>query len=192
MDIMIDLETGSTEINAAIFSIGALAFEPTNTEPPSCTFYVEISHASNKASKRDFSTSTMEWWAGQPTPPPNGSTGLFEALQALSRWLPPAEAVWANSPGFDLSILKHAFNHFDLNWPYPFWKEADVRTLKRLLLPGYTLGNDHHALKDAMRQTVMVREGYKRLNLYTQPVQNPWIRPGAQHDHHAPNPAHRS
>ncbi len=186
---MIDIETGSTNANAAIFSLAAVGFSPEISVRPEHSFYVEISHTSNKASNRAFSESTMEWWATLPHPAPDGSTSLLDALQSFLTWLPPRiEAVWANSPSFDLAILKHACAQFDLTWPYPFWCERDVRTLKALTFPTRSLGNNHNAYQDAVHQAILVCDAYSMLHLQQTPIANPW----KYHDHRTENATPRN
>lgn len=168
---MIDIETGSTESNAAIFSVAAIGFRPeSHRVTPEHSFYIEISHEQ----PRHISPDTMAWWASQPKPPPQSDTKLHEALQLFIAWLPPqVEAVWANSPSFDLTILKHACKQYNLLWPYPFWCERDVRTIKALTFPGHTLGNTHNAYEDAVRQALLICDIYKYLYQQT-PLPNPW------------------
>ena len=172
MDLMIDIETGSTKINATIFSIAAVGFNPKLNEVlPKTSFYVELDHNQN----RHLCPDTMAWWATQPIAPPKSTTPLQEALQAFLTWLPPTvDAIWANSPSFDLCILKDACAQYDLTWPYPYWCERDVRTIKALTFPGRNLGNLHHAYKDAVNQALFVCDAYEELNLRHTPLPNVW------------------
>lgn len=171
MHLMIDIETGSTQIDATIFSIAAVGFNPQIGEVlPRTSFYEEFDHRQN----RHTSPETMAWWADQPIPPPVSTTPLIEGLNRFLAWLPPADAIWANSPSFDLCILKNACAQYDLSWPYPFWCERDVRTIKAITFPGRNLGNLHHAYKDAVNQALFICDAYKELSLRHAPQPNIW------------------
>jgi hypothetical protein len=175
MDIMIDIETGSTLPTAAIFSIGAVGFTPeTNHIHKEISFYIEITHASNIALGRILSPETMKWWETQGLAP-DGPHSLPEALQSLLAWIPRRITnIWANSPSFDLVILKDACRSCNLDWPFPYWIERDVRTLKALTMPATKLANSHNAYFDAVRQAFMVCNAYKTLNLMVKNLPNPW------------------
>lgn len=163
MDLMIDIETGGVQPNCAIFSIGALFFDPTSDRLGD-SFYEEISHESNKKLERQFEIATMNWWAGKA---PNGNAHIASVLNDLIRWIVSHKPryVWANSPSFDLVILKNVINKINLLWPLPYHAERDVRTIKALAWPdeSYHLNNSHNALADCTNQARLVQAGYKIL-----------------------------
>lgn len=191
MHLMLDLETGGTHPGCAIFAIGACAFNPLTSELPPETFYIEISHQSCMELGLRFERETMCWWKGQA---PNGETHIQTALGALLHWINnlPAKlnehitAHWANSPSFDYAILKHVLNMYHYTWPFAYWQERDVRTLKTIAFPNnnYHLNNSHNALNDAINQCLLVQHAYQTLglthetrnisqsNYKNQPVQN--------------------
>lgn len=172
MHLMLDLETGGTQPGCAIFAIGACAFNPYRFEEPKHTFYKEINHTSCMEIGLRFERDTMAWWKGLA---PNGDTHIQTACQELIHWLhglpqklhEHISAHWANSPSFDYTILKHVLNVYHYTWPYPYWQERDVRTLKFLAFPnGDThLNNTHNALNDAINQSKLVQQAYLTLGL---------------------------
>ena len=172
MHLMLDLETGGTRPGCAIFAIGACTFNPLTSEPPTETFYVEISHQSCMELGLRFEQETMHWWKGQA---PNGNTHIQTALESLLNWINnlPSKlnehitAHWANSPSFDYTILKHVFDIYHYTWPLAFWQERDVRTLKAIAFPNndYYLNNSHNALNDAINQSILVQHAYQTLGL---------------------------
>lgn len=188
--LMIDLETGGNSPGCAIFSIGACTFDPYTWNSPTQTFYQEISHSSCLALELDFDSSTMDWWKQQPVPIPHGTTPIQTAVKELLLWISNIPSLtgekilcyWANSPSFDITILKYVINRSNRQWPLPYYGERCVRTLKAIAFPNgdYTLNNDHNALKDAINQAVLVQTAYHTLGLaHDTPTnqehhRNPW------------------
>lgn len=172
MHLMLDLETGGTQPGCAIFAIGACVFNPYQFENPKHTFYTEISHTSCMEIGLKFEPDTMRWWKGLA---PNGNTHIQTACQDFLHWLhglpqklqEHISAHWANSPSFDYTILKHVFNIYHYTWPFPYWQERDVRTLKFLAYPNgdHPLNNTHNALNDAINQSELVQQAYLTLGL---------------------------
>lgn len=171
--VMIDIETGGVEPGAAIFSIGACMFNPDTLDPPSLYFYTEISHKSCEAAGLLLNPDTMNWWSQQKNPPPDGKSTIQNALQQFTLWISNAPsqtgkktlAYWANSPSFDVTILKHAMNLFNIKWPFPFYMERDVRTIKAVIFrdKNYILDNSHNALEDCRNQVLLVQHAYYNL-----------------------------
>lgn len=159
--VHIDLETLDVKSTAYILSIGAVFGAE--------TFYEEIDQPEYAGYSQHFTESqaTADWWAKQggyritqaPMPP-------YAALSKFSLWFERVTGfdqdveVWANSPSFDCSILRHHFNVYNLAVPWQFYQEADVRTIKKLYqflrLPIKAYKNPHNALLDAQNQRGMV------------------------------------
>lgn len=167
-DLMIDIETLSVDPRAAIASIAAVQFNALTGEFIPDTFYEEIDHAALPP-QFHVDPKTIAWWAKQPTPMPLGTTDLKTACQRLFPFMlqyAPSR-IWANSPSFDLVILKHAFAYYKLDWPIPFWCERDVRTLKDLAKIPNDFLPTHGALADCFSQIRTVCDGYRALNPVT-------------------------
>jgi exodeoxyribonuclease VIII len=181
MHLMIDLETGGTAPGCAIFSIGACAFDPYSQKTPEITFYQEISHRSNTDIGMRFERETMDWWDRQDNTAPNGNKHIKQCLEDFTLWVSniPGKSnrliscVWANSPSFDITILKHVMSLYNMRWPFPYYYERDVRTLKALAFPdGYALNNSHNALDDCHNQITLVQQAYLTLGLTTHETRN--------------------
>ncbi len=160
--LMVDTETLSTANNAAIISICAVPFNPQLGTYDSNYFYQEIDHDSLELFHK--CPHTIDWWTQQTTPMPKGTTPIKVALDELRTYFckQPYTAIWANSPSFDITILRNAFNTFKITWPFPYWLEHDVRTIKQVFkLPN--LQNSHHAYKDCLNQINLVTQVYSIL-----------------------------
>ena len=159
MQFSLDIETLSTRPDAAIVSIGCVAF---NGDGIHGTFYEvveprELAHVDGD---------TLEWWAKQPLGArqemlqsltsmgahavlnrtegwkPEHPFGkllvkrpLFAVLLSLGEWMKEQSnlggfRVWACSPAFDCVILKDAYEREDLVPPWIYWNERDLRTLR--------------------------------------------------------------
>ena len=177
MDVCIDLETGSTTPNAAILAIGACIFDPYSFAITD-TLSVGIDPPSNDLTHRAFSGETLAWWSCQPDALLELSklklVALHQALRELHAFLALHKPlhVWANSPSFDVVILRHAFQQHDLQFPIPFYNERDVRTIKALLptdLHPPFEGTKHAALDDAKHQARLVQTALSTLHIQRNP-----------------------
>jgi hypothetical protein len=180
---MIDLETGGTSPGCAVFSIGACAFNPQSQDIPTHTFYKEISHTSSMELGLRFERETMDWWNHQTSPIPNGTTHIKQVVVDFLQWINNTPSTihehiticWANSPSFDLVILKYIMELCRYQWPFPYYQERDVRTLKAIAFPDnrYKLNNSHNALEDAINQARLVQLAYLSLGLSHENRTNP-------------------
>lgn len=177
--LMCDIETMSTRYDASILSIGAVIFNPydLNTEDElreAPTFKVNISIESNELEGRHISGGTVVWWLGQSQAAREllvtDTIGLHAALMRFNTWMNEQRPVmaWANSPSFDLVILKHAFEQFKLRWPLHFAKERDVRTIRDAAFPNgdvpeIQIGTAHGALDDSIKQAMVVQACFSEL-----------------------------
>ncbi|NSZ73890.1 3'-5' exoribonuclease [Agrobacterium tumefaciens] len=162
-DLMIDLETLGTAVNAPVVAIGAVFFNPETGELGEtfdAAIDIEDAMRYGKASG-----STIRWWLGQGE----------AARQKVIRGKHPAHLVftkfhefclrhgdsvkpWGNGASFDISILEYAFGRIiERQAPWKFWNVCDCRTIKRLAdglvdFDGKLEGTAHTALDDAMHQ----------------------------------------
>lgn len=185
--LMVDIETLDTQPSATVLSIGACTFDPHqpvqsgehHDDVYNSTFYQVISAESNQAAGRTISAGTVMWWMSQEK---DAQAKLFErpvtlvsALTDFRIWVqnlnPLPHWVWANSPSFDLTILRSAFSSVNAGrFPFGFWAERDVRTIKHLAwpndeVPDYRIGTHHGALDDAKSQAKLVRMAHTELGL---------------------------
>lgn len=168
---MIDLETLGTAPDAAIMQIGAVAFEPWIGGE------IQREHGFNRFLKMDESNGTFDhgtliFWlqenyaCGMGNQLRSSSVPVTQALTELIQWPTRMamsgwwdfECVWANSPDFDLAILRSAYRrhlgHSEPPWHYR--ASRCCRTLWALqggrpeeAMEGLT---EHDALDDAVQQ----------------------------------------
>lgn len=176
MNISFDLETLSTKPNAAIVQIGAVRFDDTGKETD-----VFLRNVNLKTIPTGFDTDpdTVYWWMQQPVEAQASVFGeqlyrvsLGDALQQFMCWLIPfkEDEYWAHA-GFDPAILQHAFDHFDIENPIPYYKIRDLRTIKYLAekqtgtkMDIRRQGNHHNALDDAKHQARQVQLAFSIIN----------------------------
>lgn len=174
--VMIDIETLGLTPDATILSIGAVEFDETDIGR---TFYFELCPDQG----RYIDPGTALWWAQQSAAFNDGLVKyqLDAALHHLSGFLDlkydpeqPMTAgfkgsnIWANSPSFDCSILRNAYDQHGMECPWKFWHELDVRTIRRYLPKGLQpifQGRKHHALDDALHQARVVQAFFNKTGL---------------------------
>lgn len=177
--LMVDIETLDTKPTAAIVAIAALVFDPEDPSYNGPPFECVVSLSSNIQAKRTVSLETLTWWEQQPQAAKdaiadsflsgNAARKLEPALDSFSDFVSEVNpaAIWANSPSFDLAILRDALQNIDYTVPWQFYQERDVRTLKAmipdgLLPPASALA--HVAIEDCRWQAKVVQLGYRLIN----------------------------
>lgn len=184
MDLVIDIETLDTEVTSLILSAAVVAFDPAGNDTPESflasenNFYTTFSLHESLMMDFSISRSTVEFWnkqsinalaeaAAQKTP-------LVESFKELSAFIQkfPKAKLWANSPSFDISILRSAFKKFNLRFPVEFWAERDIRTIKdicevKLDFPS-TL-TKHNPMHDAIYEALIVQQGYANIKAANKP-----------------------
>lgn len=142
-NIMIDLETLSTNTNAAIISIAAVEFNKKNGEIGD-TFKTYVNADDWCKNGRHVDGETVLWWMekdkelvgqyGRKEAPT-----LHEALKRLRKFYEEhsadgenAAVVWGNGSTMDITILQSAYEHFGEKTPWAYWAVNDVRTIVSL------------------------------------------------------------
>ena len=167
-NVMIDIETLALTPDATILSIGAVKFDEISMGDE---FYFELKPDQG----RGIDPGTALWWAQQSSAFDDGLVkyGLREVIHHLNCFLldgahDPLEnqpdfkgKIWANSPVFDLAILRdvYADRGHDLECPWKYYQERDVRTEKAFIPKDgrpTSKGRPHHALDDAKHQVELV------------------------------------
>lgn len=180
-DIMTDIETLSTEDNAVILSIGAVAFNTTNVYTNNA-FYTPISiHQEG----RKIDTSTIAWWMKQE---PAAQLTLYEACQDvaptlynalmdyhiwLSQWPSPKTMEYWQRGDFDYAIIGHAMREACMDLPWNFRQISDHRVIEKLARrieldnPPLIEGNvKHRALDDAIWQAKQTSYWLRQLDAF--------------------------
>jgi len=166
--VMIDIETLACTPDAVILEIGAVA-------AATDTFGNQIGEIEVLASigirpdqlDRRIDTETVRWWLSKPGDLRSvvlaGIVPLKDALVTLREAIreqdpatndEPLPKIWANSPTFDLAILRHAFMQNSVLCPWTYRQECDYRTLRALLPEKMDTkpSEAHNAVSDARAQ----------------------------------------
>jgi hypothetical protein len=174
-DLMIDLETLSTDSNAIILTIGAVKFnrDPHISNLNDCdTFYRRINIDSCKELGLHEDNNTLNWWNLQ-----NNETkyeallnpdrqNLKFVLEEFSKWCKNTKYFWGHGDDFDCVILSNAYKVCQLKVPWKFWNTRDTRTLFDIAhfnINDIPVEEAHHALHDAYRQVKCVKLALKKL-----------------------------
>lgn len=128
--VMVDIETLSTRSDACVISIGLAEFVDGSVTR---TDGIAIHHSEWHG---HIDPQTVKWWMGQS---PQASEYSFEgggtahaASSLLIDYLEPAKEVWANSPQFDLTILRSWWSRLGMGqkkFPAHYRVERDCRTI---------------------------------------------------------------
>ena len=155
--VMIDIETLSTQYNAAILSIGAVKWEESEIVD---TFYVNVDPKSCKELGLHVEHKTVEWWLKQSAEARkallNDQKTLTDALKVFRIWYGSKSLpTWGNGAAFDLVIMTHAFRCLGTEPPWKPWEERCYRTMNELVKIPHAPrdGIYHNALDDAVYQT---------------------------------------
>ena len=138
-NIMVDLETMSTEPNAAIISIGAVKFGATGLGQ---TFYRVVEFESSVNNGLSVNPSTVMWWMKQSDEAraqfnTDDATHIIRALYDFSRFVGDEVAqkevkIWGNGSDFDNVILANAYRTLKMNAPWRYYNNRCYRTVKSL------------------------------------------------------------
>ena len=172
-NIMIDIETLSTEFDAVILSIAAVRFDLKTGDRSSEDLYIRIDKQSCADVGLKIDPDTVDWWLNQEDNARkeflrnDDRKELAEALRRLSIFIPKDSKVWSNGSTFDLIILRSAYKACKLKLPWEFYNERDVRTLSDLI-PTIKenepfVGTKHHPLWDCFHQIKYCSKVYQQL-----------------------------
>lgn len=176
---MIDLETLSVGNNASIVQIGAVMFKPSEylvVHDSRLRIDVDIT-ANDEAVQGKMDAGTVLWWLNRPEENKRmvfhgkDRVCLQVALDRLNRWFETwdIQRIWANSPSFDIVILKNAYQRAGVDFPFDHRAELDFRTVKYIVgkfpnQPQKKATVAHEASIDAIDQATFVCEALKTIN----------------------------
>jgi hypothetical protein len=160
--VMIDIETLSTETDAAIIAVGAVEFDLEQILQER----LWLLDPRLTPGRRDHST--LRWWQEQNAETAQrmwaGNVTPWDFAQDFTEWTFPFRDdhwVWAGPSTFDLSILETFFRqHIGLDYPLNWRNHRDLTTISRVAeqlgidysgeaFPGFI---PHDALSDAIKQ----------------------------------------
>lgn len=179
--IMLDLETMSSDHDAAIVAIGACEFD-TRGDGTGAEFYVRVNLESAMQAGMTISAPTILWWLqqsevarketfeGQTEPLEYAIKQFAGYVNEISGHQPRDVAVWGNGATFDNVIIRSAFTAVGIAPPWSFKNDKCYRTIKNLvpadkLPPWERTGTAHYALEDAKTQALYLQKCYKVLGL---------------------------
>jgi exodeoxyribonuclease VIII len=162
-NIMVDLETMSRRPDAAIVSIGAVAFDVDKGLGPE--FYVVVDLESAQQLGCHIGANTVMWWLEQEKSAraylSAENKGLPFAMYEFQHYLlsicnttHDEMRIWGHGATFDNVILKSAFKALDRGIPWSHRGDMCFRTLAAMF-PDIRVehkGVKHHALDDAKYQ----------------------------------------
>lgn len=176
LQMMVDLETLSLSTRAVVFQIGVAVFnlggEIIHSERMDLDILPQLMCG------RIFDRETQRWWMTQEksawSRPSEQVCEVENCLEALSNiWTEyRCGHVWANSPSFDLVILKSLAKDFNMKLPWTHKHEMDVRTIRGLAkIIGCELASrepSHDAQRDCEDQVATLMESIGKLRLASQ------------------------
>jgi len=170
MDLMIDIETYSSEADAVIVQIGACWFD-LETGKTGDEFLVNIDPESCKEYGMRVSEKTMAWWAKQEEQTFHENTvRVTKALSMLRDFVkagPKNCKVWSHAT-FDTPVLHHAYMLIGEKVPWRYKDCRDIRTLVDLSGVYIRTAVDwskktHNALDDAKLQAEYCSLCYRKV-----------------------------
>lgn len=131
MHMMIDIETLGVGESAPLFQIGACAFEPKGEVCDAIGIDVNLLDVILKTGFLP-QKETVAWWQTQRFPFLGNEKSLTKSLAMLNEFFIQykPEFVWANSPSFDLVILRRHYEAIGMTPLWLYWQELDQRTAK--------------------------------------------------------------
>jgi hypothetical protein len=171
---MIDIETLGTEPDCVVLSVGAVKFDPFNSQEPHAKTLWRPNVDQQTVAERSVLDSTLEWWAKQPQHIQDeafneeGRMFIAEFMQDLNKYLVGVDKIWCQGPQFDMVILEHLFKQFNHHRGWAFWQIMDCRTVFNMMPvdPRKAIQqNLHSADADAYYQAVCVQQSYKHFNI---------------------------
>jgi len=178
---MIDVETLGTDPDCVVLSIGIVFFNLNDEdnyetlEEENRSIYVELNPQEQINFGRSITFTTLTWWQEQNIQ----ARAVFKPCETMAKRKVENEPIlqlmlgflsshdcknvclWGNGSGFDNPIFNSLLKTYELNNPFRFWNDADLRTLKRLAgNPKLELvrGTYHNALDDAKYQVLAAQE----------------------------------
>lgn len=174
-DIMLDLETLSSEPDAAIVAIGAACFGSEQFDPTVYNFHVVIDPCSSAKKGGIISASTIKWWMNQSDEARSifsdkDSCDIGAALWRFRNFCKdaaPRVRVWGNGADFDNTVLRRAYERVGFEVPWTFRDNRCFRTLKNLRpdipFEPFPDSIQHRADHDAINQAVHAQKILKAI-----------------------------
>ncbi len=174
-DLMIDLETLGTQVNAPIVAVGACFFD-IKTGEIGKTFDATID-LTQALRYGKMSGDTLKWWLSQGDEArqkvARGRSDPIKVYNAFCDFVASGGSgvrPWGNGASFDISMLEFSMARvIERTPPWDFWNIRDCRTIKhlatdmRLSAPPERNGVHHTALDDAIHQAEWVSHYWREM-----------------------------
>ena len=185
--MMVDIETLGMKPGDSIISIGASVFNASNDLKiignVDSHFYRVLSlfDLNNHGFQSD--DVTLKWWKEKAiwksllAQTRDSNVGARKACEDFGHYITKEakpDKIWANSPSFDLEMLRYMFRKMLVPFPIHYKEEMDFRTLMELTYPvresrparifsGFNV--EHHALGDSIEQSFQATRALHTLGL---------------------------
>lgn len=181
MEVMIDLETLSTRMNAVVLVIAGIKFDRSKEikEPEKSDFFYRRIDVASFDKTHHIDQQTLTWWKYQPINTyneafgdgivsfaPKGRIPIKQALMEFARWFGNSKQIWSNGNTFDIPILAELYLKFKIPIPWKYYNCRDTRTmyeLGKVDIKNLSQENLHNALYDCWRQIIGVNMAYNNL-----------------------------
>jgi DNA polymerase III epsilon subunit-like protein len=167
---MVDLETLSTNLNAAILTLGAVVFDPFDSTKPMQELYLRIELEDQESAGAIIDSSTLEWWSKQSPEiieeafGPENRIPIADAMKQFRKFVWNCDKIWSHGATYDLIILQLVFDRLKMPYPWSYYNMRDTRSIFALGIdPAMPQAQKHNALEDAKRQAIGVSNVYKQL-----------------------------
>lgn len=185
--LMLDIETLGRSPGHGIMSIGGSVFNSTNDLKiignPLNHFYRVLSTFDLTNNGFQTDPATLKWWREKEiwknlsVQITNSNVGVRRVCEDFAHFIitqAKPDKIWANSPSFDIEMVRFMFKKMNVNFPINYQNEMDFRTLMELTYPkrenrperafsGMNL--EHHALGDSIEQSLQATKALKKLGL---------------------------
>lgn len=180
-DIICDVETLDTQPSSVVLSVAMVKFNLADEDnydtlnDPKRYFYAVIDAEEQiRDYARTCSFSTIKFWTEQSK---SVTKEVFQTKQQpveatlidLAKWVNvdtvKSPNLWGNGATFDNMIMQSLFRDYDIKWPFDYWADKDLRTLKYLAGDPRSVPVDrdmvHHALFDTMYEALVAQHYYQ-------------------------------
>ena len=172
MNIMVDLETMATSADAAILTIGAIAFDRDRKYKMIDTFYKRVDIDSCLQLGLVKEESTMQFWnenriAKEEAFKKEDRLHIRDVINDFTEFFQKnnGKYLWCLGANFDEPILCTIYKKLNLAKPWQFW---NVRCLRTFLDFAFVSMKEfgppaHHALKDCEKQILAYKTAMEKM-----------------------------
>lgn len=165
--VMIDIETLSTKPNAVIIQLAAVKFNLSSGIID--RFTINIDPVDCKKYNCHISKDTLEWWSNKPKDViqswQSNVNPMRESIESFVEWIgTDKQWMWCNGGSFDFPIIAWACHELNIEKPWKYWSEMDLRTISSFCDYRLPKGNTHNALQDCEHQVSHLLKLFKQLS----------------------------